>query len=64
MSAAEAIVQLVKQNPFEVTLVTLGPLTNLALAIMIYPNIVHELKQVVMMGGALWSPRGHEVCYM
>ena len=59
LSAAEAIVQLVRQYPHEIEVVTLGPLTNLALAIMICPSIVSRIKRVVMMGGALSSPRGH-----
>lgn len=38
------------------TLVTLGPLTNLALALALEPGIVGRLERVVCMGGAVWVP--------
>ena len=60
-SAAECIVRLARAHPGEVTLVMLGPLTNLALALMICSNLTALLKQVVVMGGALFSPRGNEI---
>lgn len=61
ISAAECIIKHVKAHPHEITLVMLGPLTNLALAIMLYPEITLYIKQVVVMGGALFSPRGNEL---
>ena len=36
----------------DLTLVTLGPLTNLAIAINVRPEIVHKIGRVVVMGGA------------
>jgi purine nucleosidase len=36
----------------ELTVVTLGPLTNLAIAINVRPEIVHYIGRVVVMGGA------------
>jgi len=39
-------------NNDDVTVVTTGPLTNLALAIRIEPKIVFRIKEVVMMGGS------------
>ena len=38
-------------NPREVTLVTLGPLTNVALAFKLDPNIPSMLKEIYMMAG-------------
>jgi purine nucleosidase len=36
----------------EITLVTIGPLTNIATALILAPDIKRGLKQIVMMGGA------------
>lgn len=51
-SAAQLIVELVMANPGEVALVPVGPLTNLALALMLEPRIVSQVAEVVLMGGA------------
>ena len=39
-------------NPTEITLVCLGPLTNLALALALEPRLVDAVAGVVLMGGA------------
>ena len=41
-----------RSYPAEITLVTLGPLTNLALALQRDPGIVALIPRVVVMGGA------------
>lgn len=51
-SAAELIVELVNTHPGEVTLVAVGPLTNLALALALAPDIANKVQEVVVMGGA------------
>eukprot|EP00038_Savillea_parva_P011855 m.200583 g.200583 ORF g.200583 m.200583 type:complete len:375 (-) comp21106_c0_seq1:192-1316(-) len=51
MTAAMAIVRLAKRMPGELTLVALGPLTNVALALQLEPNLPSMLKRVVFMGG-------------
>jgi purine nucleosidase len=51
--AAEFIVDTVLGNPGDVTLVAIGPLTNLAAALSLQPNIARDVKQVVIMGGAV-----------
>jgi purine nucleosidase len=38
------------------TLVTLGPLTNLAQALRLNPEIARAVERVVCMGGAVWAP--------
>lgn len=53
---AEFIAKTAAAFPGEVTLVTLGPLTNLALALEHFPGEVEKLAAVVMMGGALGVP--------
>jgi purine nucleosidase len=50
-SAVTKIIETIHGNPGEITLVSLGPLTNLALAIKEDPSIVKEVSRYVMMGG-------------
>lgn len=52
-TAAEFIVRTVMDNPGEITLVVLGPMTNIALALALEPEIANNVKQVVAMGGVL-----------
>lgn len=49
--APEFIVEQVKKHPKEITLIMVGPLTNLALAIKRDPEFIPLVKQVVIMGG-------------
>lgn len=51
-SAAAFIVQTVCAQPGEITLVAVGPLTNLALALKLEPRLPVLVKQVIVMGGA------------
>ncbi|MET1219679.1 MAG: nucleoside hydrolase [Glaciecola sp.] len=50
--AAQFIVDTVKAHPGEVTLVAVGPLGNLALALHLEPDLPKYVKQVCIMGGA------------
>lgn len=50
--AAQFIVDTIMANPGEITLVALGPLTNVALAVALEPRIAEHVKEVVLMGGA------------
>lgn len=50
-SAVTKIIETIHRNPGEITLVSLGPLTNVALAIKEDPSIVKEVARYVMMGG-------------
>jgi len=49
--ATEFIRKTVLDRPGEVTIVTLGPLTNLALLLLERPEIAGQVKEVVCMGG-------------
>jgi inosine-uridine nucleoside N-ribohydrolase len=51
--AADLIIEFVHQYPHEITLVPIGPLTNLALALAKDPSIVPLVKEVVLMGGSI-----------
>jgi purine nucleosidase len=54
--AADRIVALARARPGEITLVTLGPLTNLALALEREPALPRLLRGYVLMGGAYRAP--------
>src|SRR5882724_601870 len=49
----DLIIQLIHASPHEITLVPIGPLTNIALAIEKDPSIVPLVKEVVIMGGSI-----------
>lgn len=51
-NAAAFIVETVLANPGEITLVPIGPLTNIALALRLEPNIVGAVKGISLMGGS------------
>ena len=55
-SAHEAILELLGRYPGELTLITLGPLTNLAQALLEDRERVKTLREVVIMGGAIRAP--------
>lgn len=55
-SAAEQIVRLVRANPHEVWLVPLGPLTNIAAALALDPELPGLVAGVSLMGGAALAP--------
>ncbi len=49
----DLIIQLVHAAPHEITLVPVGPLTNIALAVEKDPSIVPLVKEVILMGGGI-----------
>jgi len=49
----DLIIELAHKYPHEVTLVPVGPLTNIALAVSKDPSIVPLIKDVVIMGGSI-----------
>ena len=52
----QALIDAIMDNPGEIELVTLGPLTNLALALRLEPGIIESVKRVVSMGGTAVLP--------
>jgi purine nucleosidase len=57
-SAAGFIVQMVHRYPGEVTLWAGGPLTNIALALRLDPAVATLARQLVLMGGGMYSQKG------
>src|SRR5277367_5094900 len=49
----DLIIQLIHASPHEITLVPVGPLTNIALALEKDPSIVPLVKEVILMGGSI-----------
>ena len=56
MSAAEFIVDACRKRPGEIELVPVGPLTNIALALQLEPNLPNLVRGVTIMGGTALTP--------
>ena len=56
LSAPQAIIDVILANPHEITLLPIGPLTNIAMAYLLEPKIADLVKEVVIMGGAVRCP--------
>ena len=50
---SDFLIEKILSSPGEITLVAIGPLTNVALAIRQEPRIVQAVKEVIVMGGAI-----------
>lgn len=46
------IIELVKKYPKEVTIIAIAPLTNIAIAIKLYPSLLDEIKELYILGFA------------
>jgi inosine-uridine nucleoside N-ribohydrolase len=55
-SSAQFIVDMARAHPGEITLVAVGPLGNLSLALMLEPNLPALLREVIIMGGTVAEP--------
>lgn len=55
-SAAQFIVDSARAQPGHITLVPVGPLTNIAQALALEPRLPQLVKQVVLMGGSIAEP--------
>ncbi len=56
LHAAEFIYQMAAANAGEITLVPVGPLTNIALAVRLHPDLPELVHEVVVMGGNAYAP--------
>ena len=54
--AADLIVRLCRERPGELTIVAVGPFTNVALALRREPRLVELVKELVIMGGVAIPP--------
>ena len=50
--AASLIIHLVEEYPSQVSILSLGPMSNLALAVRLQPDIIPLTRQVIVMGGS------------
>jgi len=55
-SAAEFIIRQANEQPGEITLIAIGPLTNIAQAVMLDPSLPSKVKELVIMGGTVAHP--------
>jgi purine nucleosidase len=53
--AVQALIRLANENPGEFTLAAIGPLTNLAVALTLDPDLPKKFKRLVVMGGAIYA---------
>ncbi len=56
ITAPQAIIDVILAHPHEITLMPIGPLTNIAMAYLLEPKIAALVKEVVIMGGAVHCP--------
>lgn len=56
ITGPQAIIAMAERYEGELTLVMLGPLTNLAIALSLRPAITRQIKKLVIMGGAFFVP--------
>ncbi|MGL5973142.1 MAG: ribonucleoside hydrolase RihC [Oscillospiraceae bacterium] len=51
--AVEAMRQVILESDDNITIMAIGPLTNIALLIKMYPDLIKKIDELVIMGGAL-----------
>ncbi|MBA7666159.1 Pyrimidine-specific ribonucleoside hydrolase RihB [subsurface metagenome] len=56
MDATDFIIEKVMENPGQITLICVGPLTNIAMALRKEPQIIPNVKELIIMGGAIDRP--------
>ena len=58
--AVNFLIETIMKSDGDITIVPIGPLTNIAMAIRLYPKIVTKIQRIVLMGGSVgmgnWSP--------
>ena len=54
--SAQFIVDMARAQPGQITLVAVGPLGNVALALQLEPQLARLLKEVIIMGGTVLEP--------
>lgn len=51
-NAVEAMRNVIRDSPEKITLVPIGPLTNIALLLKTYPEVKGNIREIVLMGGS------------
>lgn len=54
--AMDALIRLIEEHPHEIELITLGPLTNIAMATLKAPETMNKLKSITLMAGTGLGP--------
>jgi purine nucleosidase len=55
-TASDLIIRMARENPGEITLCPVGPITNVAIALTRAPEIAGLLKEIVVMGSTIFQP--------
>src|SRR6185437_9766356 len=55
-AAVQFLISEIERHPGEVTILALGPMTNIAMALRLKPEIETKIKRIVMMGGNVKVP--------
>jgi inosine-uridine nucleoside N-ribohydrolase len=55
-AAVQFLISEIERRPGEVTILAIGPMTNIALALRLQPAIETKIKQIVFMGGNIKAP--------
>ncbi len=56
-NAVQLLIETLMKSQAKITLIPVGPLTNIALALRIEPKIKNKIERIVLMGGAFQPPR-------
>ena len=51
--AVELIVKKIEEHPGRLILIPVGPLTNIALALKLRPDLIADIKEILLMGGSI-----------
>jgi pyrimidine-specific ribonucleoside hydrolase len=54
-NAVETIISEAKKNSGDLEIIAVGPLTNIAQTIMVFPDLKKHVKKIVFMGGAMYG---------
>jgi inosine-uridine nucleoside N-ribohydrolase len=55
-AAIQFLISQIESNPGEVTILAIGPMTNIAMALRMKPDIETKIRRIVFMGGNLKAP--------
>jgi len=55
-AAMDALVAVIEQNPGRMTILALGPMTNVALLLRLHPDLEGKIQRIVFMGGNVHVP--------